>query len=56
MFRFLRNLQIFFQLLAPACISTSSVGGFVFYPTFLPTPVGGGIFDDDYSKRDEVES
>jgi hypothetical protein len=25
-----------------------------FFPTFLPTPVGGGVFDDGYSNRGEV--
>jgi hypothetical protein len=27
-----------------------------FFPTSLPTPVGGGVFDDSYSKMGEVES
>jgi hypothetical protein len=27
-----------------------------FFPTSSPTPVVGGVFDDGYSNRDEVES
>jgi hypothetical protein len=27
-----------------------------FFPTSSPTPVGGGVFDDSYSNRGEVES
>jgi hypothetical protein len=27
-----------------------------FFPTSLPTPIVGGVFDDGYSNRDEVES
>jgi hypothetical protein len=27
-----------------------------FVPTFLPTPVVSGVFDDGYSNRGEVES
>jgi hypothetical protein len=27
-----------------------------FFPTTLPTPVGGGVFDDGYSNRGEMES
>jgi hypothetical protein len=54
MFRFLRSLHIVFQYVLP-CIPTFSVGGFLF-PTSLPTFVGGGVFDDSYSNRGEVES
>jgi hypothetical protein len=36
-------------------IPTSSVEG-SFFPTSLPTNVIGGVFDDGYSNRGEVES
>jgi hypothetical protein len=55
MFRFLKSLQIFSRVVALACIPTSSGLGFLF-PTSSPTPVGGGVFDDGYSNRGEVES
>jgi hypothetical protein len=34
---------------------TSNVQGFLF-PTSSPTPVVGGVFDDGYSNRGEVDS
>jgi hypothetical protein len=36
-------------VVALACIPTSSVPSFS--PTSSPTHVGGGVFDDGYSKR-----
>jgi hypothetical protein len=27
-----------------------------FFPTSLPTPVGGSVYDENYSNRVEVES
>jgi hypothetical protein len=46
MFRFLRSLQMFFQLAFPPAVYEGS-----FFPTSLPTPVVGGVFDDGYSNR-----
>jgi hypothetical protein len=54
MFRFLRSLHIFFRVVAIASIPTSTVQGFLF-PHILTTPVVGGVFDDSYSNRNEVE-
>jgi hypothetical protein len=56
MLRFLRSLQIFFsewlhQLAYPPAVYKGS-----FFPTSSPTHVVGGIFDDGYSNRGEVES
>jgi hypothetical protein len=45
----------FYRVVVLACTPTSSVPGFLF-PTSSPTPVVGGVFDDGYSNRGEVES
>jgi hypothetical protein len=50
MFRFLKASKFFFRLVAPAVCEGS------FFCTSLPTPVVGGVFDDGYSNRGEVES
>jgi hypothetical protein len=42
-------------VVALACIPISIGLGFLF-PTSSPTFVVGGVFDDSYSNRDEVES
>jgi hypothetical protein len=55
MFRFLRSLQIFFQSVVLVCILTSCVKGFL-SPTSSPTTVVGGVSNDGYSNRGEVES
>jgi hypothetical protein len=39
------------QLAFPPAVDQGS-----FFPTSLPTHVGGGVFDDGYSNRVEVES
>jgi hypothetical protein len=54
MFRFLRSLPIFSRVLAPACIPPAVYEGSSF-PTSSPTYVVGGVFDDGYSNRGEVE-
>jgi hypothetical protein len=56
MFSFLRSLLIVFQGGFTSLHSTSSVQGFLFrasLPTFV---VGGGVLDDSYFNRSEVES
>jgi hypothetical protein len=45
---------VFSRVVAPACIPTSSVQGSIF-PTSSPIHVVGGVFDDGYYNRDEVE-
>jgi hypothetical protein len=40
-----------YQLAFPPAVYEGS-----FFPTFLPTHVVGGVFDDSYSNRGEVES
>jgi hypothetical protein len=54
MLKFLRSLQNFSRVVAPACIPTSSGLGFLF-PHILATCVVGGVFNDGYSNRGEVE-
>jgi hypothetical protein len=55
MFSFLKSSILFSRVVALACIPTSSVEGSVF-PASSPTFVVGGVFDDSYSNRGEVES
>jgi hypothetical protein len=52
---FSETSMLFSRVVVLACIPTSSAQGFIF-PTSSPTPVVGGIFDDSYSNRGEVES
>jgi hypothetical protein len=56
MFRFLRSLQIFSLSGCTSLHFHPQCRRVPFYPTSSQTPVVGGVFDDDYSKRDEVES
>jgi hypothetical protein len=56
MFRFLTSLHIFFPewlhyLAFPPAVYEGS-----FFPTSSPTPVVGGVFDEGYSNKSEVES
>jgi hypothetical protein len=51
---FISPSVVFSRVVAPACIPTSSVQGSIF-PTSSPTRVVGGVFDDGYYNRGEVE-
>jgi hypothetical protein len=42
-------------VVAPVCIPPVVHKG-SFFPTSSPTPIVGGVFDDGYSNRGEVES
>jgi hypothetical protein len=54
MFRFLRRLQIFFQSGCTSFPPTVYKGSFI--STSSLTPVVGGVSNDGYSNRGEVES
>jgi hypothetical protein len=54
MFRFLRSLQIIFQSGCTSLHFHLQHQG-LFFPTSFLTPIGDGVFDDDYSNWDEVE-
>jgi hypothetical protein len=56
MFRYLNSLQIFFQSSSTSLHSHQQCKRVPFPPTSSPTPVGGGVADDGYSNRGEVES
>jgi hypothetical protein len=56
LFLFFKEGSILFsRVVVLAFIPTSSIEG-SFFPTSLPVPVVGGVFDDGYSNRGEVES
>jgi hypothetical protein len=56
MFSFLSSLQIFFQSGCTSLHSHPHCKRVPFSPTFSPTPVVGGVANDGYSNRGEVES
>jgi hypothetical protein len=55
MFRFLRSLYVVFQSGYTSLHSPPAVYEGSFFLTSSPTTVGGGVFDDSYSNRGEVE-
>jgi hypothetical protein len=52
---FFKESKFFSRVIAQTCIPTISGLRFLF-TTSLPTHVVGGVFDDSYSYRGEVES
>jgi hypothetical protein len=54
-FRFLKSLQIFSRMVVLVYIPTSMYKG-SFFSTYSLKPVGGGVSNDGYSNRGEVES
>jgi hypothetical protein len=56
MFSFLISLQIFFQSGCTSLHFHQLCKRVPFSPTSSPTPVGGGVANDGYSNRGEVES
>jgi hypothetical protein len=56
MFSFLSSLQIFFQSGCTTLHSHQQCKSVPFLPASSPTPVVGGVANDGYSNRGEVES